>query len=67
MAMTLKAARVNQNLNQVEAAKEIGVSVSTLQNWEKGKCCPSVKYIARITEVYRVTYDDLIFLPVNYA
>ena len=65
--MTLKAARVNQNLNQVEAAKEIGVSVSTLQNWEKRKCCPSVKYIARITEVYRVTYDDLIFLPVNYA
>lgn len=62
MAMTLKAARVNQNLKQSEAAKKIGVSLSTLQKWESGKCYPSVKYIARITEVYRVKYDDLIFL-----
>ena len=63
MAMTLKAARVNRKLGQAEAAKQIGVSLSTLSNWERGVCFPSVKYITRITEVYNVKYDDLIFLP----
>lgn len=63
MALTLKAARVNKKLNQIEAAKEIGVSLSTLSKWERGLCFPSVKYIERITEVYGVKYDDLIFLP----
>ena len=62
MALTLKAARVNKKLNQAEAAKKIGVSLSTLSKWESGKCFPSVKYIPRITEVYCVKYDDLIFL-----
>lgn len=63
MAMTLKAARVNKKLKQSEAAKRIGVSLSTLSKWERGKCFPSVKYIPQITEVYGVEYDDLIFLP----
>lgn len=63
MAMTLKAARVNRKLGQAEAAKRIGVSLSTLSKWERGVCFPSVKYITRITEVYGVKYDDLIFLP----
>ena len=63
MPITLKAARVNKNYNQKEAAKLIGVSTSMLSKWEKGKCLPSTKWIPRITEVYGVKYDDLIFLP----
>lgn len=63
MPITLKAARVNKKLNQKEAAKLIGVSVSMLSKWEQGKNFPSTKRIARITEVYGVKYDDLIFLP----
>lgn len=67
MAITLKAARVNCNLTQEQAAKLIGVSKSMLSKWEKGTHFPSVKRIARITEVYHVKYDDLIFLPKEYA
>ena len=67
MPITLKAARVNNNLNQQEAAKQIGVSIYTLSNWENGKSFPSAKYIERITDVYHISYDDLIFLPRNYA
>lgn len=62
MAITLKAARVNKNLSQVEASKEIGISVDTLRNYEAGKSFPDVPVIKQIEKVYGVSYSDLIFL-----
>lgn len=35
--ISLKAARVNQNLTQEEVAEKIKVSKHTIMNWEKGK------------------------------
>lgn len=65
MGMTLKAARVNQNLTQTEAAKLIGVSVDTLSNYERGTSFPDVPVIQRIEKVYKTPYNELIFLPSN--
>jgi len=65
--MTLKAARVNKELTQKKAADLIGVNVSTLSKWEKGKSYPTNKRIPKILEVYGVSYDEIIFLPANYA
>ena len=62
MAMTLKAARVNKNLTQAEAAKQIGVTEDTISNWERMKSFPNVPQIRKIEEVYGVPYNDLIFL-----
>lgn len=59
--ITLKAARVNANLSQVEAAAKIGVAVSTLKNWEAGKTFPNQPRIERICEVYGITFDVLFF------
>lgn len=67
MSITLKAARVNKGLNQKEAAILIGVSLSTLQNYEAGKRFPDVPIIERIETVYGVRYNDLIFSPRNTA
>ena len=67
MAITLKAARVNKNMTQGKAAKAIGVSTNTISRWESGKCMPHYKYIPVICEVYGRSYDELIFLPSNYA
>lgn len=61
MKVTLKAARVNKELTQRQAAEEIGVSRETIGNWENGGC-PNIKYIPIIEEVYGVKYDDIIFL-----
>ena len=63
--MTLKAARTNRGLCQKAAAKAIGVSNKTLSNWENGKSFPDVPQIAKICDVYGVTYNDIIFLPNN--
>lgn len=63
MRITLRAARMNVNLTQKDAAEKIGVTVDTVGNWERGKSYPDAIQIRRIEEAYHVHYDDLIFLP----
>ena len=42
MAITMKAARVNANLTQKEAAKALDISKNTLLNYELGRSIPKV-------------------------
>lgn len=67
MKVTLKAARVNKGLNQQEAADLIGISRTTLQSWETYKSFPTVFQLPAIEAAYGVNYNDLIFLPPDYA
>lgn len=60
--VTLKTARELKKLSQEEAAEQIGVSVDTLSNYERGKTFPDVKTLKCIEEVYEVSYNQLIFL-----
>lgn len=63
MPITLKSARVNKNLTQVEAAKKLRISVDTLSNYERGKSYPDVPVIKRMEDLYGVPYSELIFCP----
>ena len=63
MAITLKAARVNMNMQQKDAAKRLGGTEDTLRNWESGRTFPNVPQIKKIEELYGVPYSDLIFYP----
>ena len=67
MKITLKAARVNANLTQQEAAKKLNISKDTLANWEKGKTFPDAEGILNIEKIYNIPYDNIIFLPRNYT
>lgn len=62
MSITLKSARINKGLTQVEAAKLIGVTKDTLSNYERGKSYPDVPIIKKIEQVYGVTYSEIKFL-----
>ncbi len=64
---TLKTARELKGLKQLEAAEMIGVSVDTLSNYERGKSYPDIPTLRRIEEVYGLSYDELIFLPLDYG
>lgn len=59
--ISLKAARVNKNLTQIKAAELIGVSVSTLKNWESGISYPKQPHIMKMCELYEISYDMLDF------
>ena len=59
--VSMKAARINADLTLVEAAEQIGVSVSTVKNWEAKKTFPNQPMLEKICVVYAVPYDMLKF------
>lgn len=65
MAITLKAARVNKDLTQRQAAERLGISEATLFNYEKGKTFPPLDVIVKMENLYEWSYSDIIFLPKN--
>lgn len=67
MKLTLKAARVNVNMTQEEAAKKVGKKRNTIQNYESGKSCPDIETGKKLAALYGVSVDDLIFLPNHCA
>lgn len=60
---SLKAARVNANLSQKEAAQRLDISNKTLCSWENGGSFPPANKIPEICDLYGVPYDCLNFLP----
>ena len=67
MRMTLKTARELCGMTQDVAAQRIGVSKDTLGNYERGKTYPDVSVLRRIESVYGVSYNQLIFLPLDFG
>lgn len=65
MAITIKAARVNKNLTQAQAAELLGVSKDSLWNYENGRSFPDVRVVKKMVDIYGISYDNLIFLPQN--
>lgn len=59
--ISLKAARVNANMTMVEAAKELGIAVSTLVKWEKEPWKISALYQSKISDVYKISIDSIDF------
>lgn len=60
--ISLASARVNAKMNQREFAEYMGVDVSTILNWEKGKSEPSASQLRKISEVTGIPMD-FIFIP----
>ncbi|WP_270329040.1 helix-turn-helix domain-containing protein [Enterococcus malodoratus] len=67
MRVTLKALRTNMGLTQREMSELIGVSKETWSNYENYETFPNVPIIEKITKKTGVSYDDIIFLPVDYG
>lgn len=67
MRMTLKTAREIAGLTQLTAAESLGIAPDTLRNYEKGKSYPDVTMLRKIEKLYHVTYNQLIFLPLDFG
>ena len=61
MSITLKAARVNAGITQKDAAKALGVAVTTIIRYEAGETFPDVPTIKKMEELYGVSYNDINF------
>lgn len=63
---TLKSARELRGYKQIDAAKELGISVDTLSNYERGKSYPDIPTLRKIETLYEIPYSRIIFLPLDY-
>ena len=67
LRITMAAARVNAGLKQKEAAEALGISNKTLGKWESGTAIPTADKVAKICELYRLPYDNIIFFKRDNA
>ena len=52
--------RIQKKLSQKALAKEIGVHVATIKNWESNRCTPDAKNICALADLFDVTADSLL-------
>lgn len=57
--ITLKAARINSNLKQMEVAKLIGVHFQTYRNWEIGKTKPDYEQLRKLAELFEIKIENI--------
>ena len=62
--VTLKQARILNNLTLKDVSREIGVAPSTINGWELGKPFPQVDKVFKLSKLYNIPYDKIIFF--NY-
>lgn len=60
--ITLKAVRVNADMEQKEWAKILGVSQNTVSNWENGNTEPTLSQLRKMSELSGIPMD-FIFVP----
>lgn len=60
MQITLKACRINSNMEQEAWAKEIGVTLNTISNWERGKTEPSLSQLRKISDLSGIPIDYIV-------
>lgn len=63
--LTLKAARVNRNLTQEQAAMKLGITEKTLFNYEQGLTFPNNEIIKKMLRLYELNYENIIFPKKN--
>ncbi|MBD5449319.1 MAG: helix-turn-helix transcriptional regulator [Lachnospiraceae bacterium] len=56
----IKNAREENKLTQTQAAESLMVSRQTISNWENGKSLPDVLSVIRMSELYKVSLDELL-------
>ena len=59
-AQNLKAARETRGLTQRQLAAMLGSIVPTISDYERGEVAPSLRNLARLSDILHVTIDSLI-------
>ncbi|HGZ9140857.1 TPA: helix-turn-helix transcriptional regulator [Staphylococcus aureus] len=60
LAKNLKMLRIYREIKQEKLARDIGVSIQTINKWENAKCIPDVFNLVKLAEYYNVSMEFLI-------
>ncbi len=58
----IRKLRIAKGINQVEFAKQIGVTNQCVSNWENDNILPSVEMLVKIANFFSVSTDSLLGL-----
>ena len=56
----LKMLRQEEKLNQKKLAELVGVSQQCVSEWENGKIEPTLTYLWKLADVFKVSIDELV-------
>lgn len=59
--MKLKSHRAECDMTQTELANRVGVSKTTIINWEQGKAYPTYEHAMRLADIFKCGLDDIDF------
>lgn len=59
LRISLRAARVNAGLKQIDTANALEVDKKTVSSWEKGKTMPSADKVGALCALYGISYDNI--------
>lgn len=57
--LTLAKLRGKSSLTQMKLAVAVGVSLTTVSEWENGKSEPRLKHVRRLIEVLGCSFEEL--------
>ena len=60
LSQRLKKLREERRLSQLELAEQLGVTKTTISNWERGAMIPNINYASKIAAFFHVTVDELL-------
>ena len=66
MQFTLKELRARKNVTQAQAAKDLGISVTTYNKWEKDLSRVSVVKVAKVAQYFGVQLDELKITGISF-
>lgn len=59
LRISLRAARINAGLKQIDTANALKVDKKTVSSWEKGKTMPSADKVSALCSLYGMSYDNI--------
>jgi len=58
--MQIKKYRLRNKLTQNELGKKVGATQSSVTDWEKGRCYPTMDKLIIMCKIFKCTINDLI-------
>lgn len=56
----IRKLRMSNNINQVEFAKQLGVTKQCVSNWENDNVVPSIEMLCKMADYFNVSTDYLL-------
>ena len=60
IAKRIKSARENAGYSQSEVAELLGITRQAISKWENGWGYPDIDNLIRLSDIYKITLDDLL-------